>query len=208
MYVPAAFRVDDVAAQMDFIRHHSFATLITNDGEVPFASHLPVLIDDDEESLVAHMARANPQWQHFGDAEVLTIFQGPHAYVSPSWYETPLAVPTWNFTAVHVYGVPQIIEDHDRLCGLLQKTVDVFESTFAKPWPGQIPADFRDSLIPGIVGFEIAIRRIEAKFKLSQNRSTADQQNVRQQLGRGTERSRQLAAMMEVPSEPPATPAG
>jgi transcriptional regulator len=143
------------------------------------------------------MARANPQWKHFGDDDVLTIFQGPHAYVSPRWYETGPAVPTWNYTAVHVYGVPQIITDHSRICDLLQTMVETYESSADNPWTGDIPAEFRDSLIESIVAFEIPIRHIEAKFKLSQNRPKADQRGACDQLRSGSAREQALAALME-----------
>ena len=159
---------------------HSFATLVTCDGASPFATHLPVQYDPEGEqgTLLGHMARTNPQWRHFGDDEVLTIFPGPHAYVSPRWYETELAVPTWNYAAVHVYGIPRIITDHARVCALLQSMTDEYESSADAPWTGDIPAEFRDSLIESIVAFEIPIGRIEAKFKLSQNRPAEDQQRV------------------------------
>jgi transcriptional regulator len=121
------------------------------------------------------MARGNPQWQHFAEGrEVLAIFHGPHGYISPSWYETTPAVPTWNYAAVHAYGVPAIINDHDRVVALLEETVRAYEATLAQPWPGDLPEDFRDKLIHGIVAFEIPITRLEGKFKLSQNRPAAD----------------------------------
>ncbi len=108
MYIPAAFAVKDEAILFDFIDRHSFATLVSTIDDVPFATHLPVLLDRARNRLLGHVAYANPHWRCFdGVREVLIIFQGPHAYVSPSWYvETP-AVPTWNYAAVHVYGVPR-----------------------------------------------------------------------------------------------------
>ncbi len=102
------------------------------------------------------------------------MFHGPHAYISPSWYETSPAVPTWNYAAVHAYGVPRIIADHDRLVAMLQELVEIHEAGRENRWPGTLPDEYRDKMITGIVGFEIVITRIEAKYKLSQNRPDGD----------------------------------
>jgi transcriptional regulator len=183
MYIPASFRVEDACTLAEFIKTHSFATLITHDGSAPYASHLPFLYqaggDGKSGILISHMARANPQWQHFASGtEALVIFSGPHGYISPSWYETTPAVPTWNYAAVHAYGVPTIIDDHERIIDLLNQTISTYESALPQPWSGEIPSEFRDKLINGIVAFEIPITRIEGKFKLSQNRPKADIENV------------------------------
>src|SRR4028118_105372 len=170
MYIPPLFKVEDSNKLSAVIQQYSFATIITHDGGSPFVSHLPVLFRPQlgpHGTLVSHMARANPQWQHFGNGEeVLAIFQGPHAYISPSWYETALAVPTWNYVAVHVYGLPILIECEAELEGLLQETIDKYEASFPNPWKGDLPADFKTKLIKPIVGFEIPVSRIEGKFKL------------------------------------------
>ncbi len=155
MYIPPAFRVEDQARLAAFLREYSFATFITNDGVAPFASHLPMLYRSDlgeHGTLIAHLARANPQWQHFAEGrEALAIFHGPHGYISPSWYATSPAVPTWNYAVVHAYGVPRIFEDHDRIAALLRETISLYESSFAQPWPGELPADYLDKMIRGIV---------------------------------------------------------
>ena len=186
MYIPPAFRVEDQARLAAFLREYSFATFITNDGVAPFASHLPMLYRSDlgeHGTLIAHLARANPQWQHFAEGrEALAIFHGPHGYISPSWYATSPAVPTWNYAVVHAYGVPRIFEDHDRIAALLRETISLYESSFAQPWPGELPADYLDKMIRGIVAFEMPITRLEGKFKLGQNRSPADVQGVYQAL--------------------------
>ncbi len=182
MYIPSAFQVSDPAKLAEFIQRHSFATLITHDGTAPFASHLPILFRPGVGShgtLVSHMARANPQWQHFASGgEVLAIFHGPHGYISPSWYQAGPAVPTWNYATVHAYGTPIIFSEHERVAALLRETVSFYEASFEQPWPGDLPEEFRDKLMQAIVAFEIPITRIEGKFKLGQNRSTADQQGV------------------------------
>ncbi len=201
MYIPTPFRIEDVGKLSAFIQRHSFATLITHDGTAPFASHLPVLFRPEGGShgtLISHMARANPQWRHFAaGGEVLVVFHGPHGYISPAWYETAPAVPTWNYATVHAYGVASIFEEHERVVALLRETVATYESAFAEPWPGELPEEFRDKLIAGIVAFEIPISRIEGKFKLGQNRPAADLEGVFKALAQSTDAgSRALAQFM------------
>lgn len=173
MYTPAHFQVNDRDTLHAFMRRHSFATLVSQEGGVPQATHLPFLLNPTQGEhgfLLSHMARANPQWRHFGTSEVLIIFTGPHAYISPAWYVTEPAVPTWNYTAVHAYGIPRIVTDHDRFVQMLHDLVEFYETGRPNRWHGTLPAEFRDGLMKGIVGLEIEITRIEGKFKLSQNR--------------------------------------
>jgi transcriptional regulator len=182
MYIPKAFREDDTPTLHTFMQAYSFATLVTQQNGVPFATHLPFLLDTVREphgTLFAHMARANPQWQDFKSAqEVLVIFQGPHAYISPSWYEVELSVPTWNYAAVHAYGLPRLIEDREELYKLLKTLIQTHEAHFEKPWPFQLSDDYLQKMMRGIAGFEIEITRLEGKFKLSQNRTAAERANV------------------------------
>jgi transcriptional regulator len=182
MYIPPAFKIDDPAMLAAFVRKHSFATLITHDGGAPFASHLPMLFRPEagpHGTLLSHMARANPQWQHFAaGGEVLAIFHGPHSYISPAWYATAPAVPTWNYATVHAYGVPIIIEDHNRVAALLRETIATYEAAFEQPWPGDLPEEYRDKMMRGIVAFEMPVTRIEGKFKLGQNRPAEDIQKL------------------------------
>jgi transcriptional regulator len=191
MYIPPAFRVEDTSKLTAFIQRHSFATLITHDGTAPFVSHLPMVFRSDVGShgaLVSHMARANPQWQHFASScEVLAVFHGPHAYISPSWYQTKPAVPTWNYAAVHAYGVPTVVSEHERVVSLLRETISAYEAPFKQPWSGDLPDDFRDKLMHNIVAFEIRVTRIEGKFKLGQNRPAADIQGVFDALSRSAD---------------------
>ena len=187
MYIPPAFRVEDANKLAAFIQRHSFSTLITYDGTAPFASHLPMLYRPDVGShgtLVAHMARANPQWRHFAPGRAaLVVFHGPHSYISPSWYQTEPAVPTWDYAAVHAYGIPAVFTEHERVVSLLRETVSTYEASF--------------ELIQAIVAFEIPITRIEGKFKLGQNRPAADIQGVFDALSRADDSdSRALARMM------------
>jgi len=211
MYIPPAFRIEDKARLAAFLRQHGFATLITQDGAAPFASHLPMLFRPDlgeHGTLIAHMARANPQWQHFTDArEVLAIFHGPHGYISPSWYETAPAVPTWNYAVVHAYGVPAIFEDRDRIVALLRETINFYESSLKHPWSGELPPEYLDKMIHGIVAFEIPLTRLEGKFKLGQNRSAADLQGVYRALSESTHADdRALAELMRAEGHVPTSP--
>ncbi|MEZ6126804.1 MAG: FMN-binding negative transcriptional regulator [Planctomycetaceae bacterium] len=201
MYIPPSFRIDDSARLSAFMNAHSFATLITCDEGVPFASHLPVRHFCERgicTTLVSHMARANPQWRHFSNgAEVLTIFSGPHAYISPSWYATDVAVPTWNYTTTHVYGIPVLLDDHTQIVAMLDETVRFYEQSFAQPWPGILPDDLRSRLIDSIVAFQIRVTRIEGKFKLGQNRSADDLEGVHNALAASTRsHDRELAEFM------------
>jgi transcriptional regulator len=191
MYIPQAFSVTDPQILYQFIEHYSFATLVSIMDGKPFATHLPLLFDRTKSAhgaLLGHVARANPHWRAFdSQQEALAIFQGPHAYISPSWYGTSPAVPTWNYTAVHVYGVPQVIDDNAAFSDLLDKLIAYYEAGMPTPWPGTLPANFRASLMQAIVGFVMPIERLEGKFKLSQNRSREDQRRVVEHLGGSTD---------------------
>ena len=182
MYIPKAFREEDMKKLHKLMQEYSFAALVTQQDGMPVATHLPFLLDSGRGpygTLMAHMARANAQWKSFnGEQEVLVIFQGPHAYISPSWYEVELSVPTWNYAAVHAYGIPEIIEDNAILYDLLKALVQTHEARFEKPWDFQLPDDYLQKMMRGIVGFEIQITRLEGKFKMSQNRTAGEQQQV------------------------------
>jgi len=182
MYIPKAFREDDINTLHKLMREYGFATLITQHEGVPFATHLPFILDAQRGpngTLLAHMAHANQQWRDFvSEPEVLVIFQGPHAYISPSWYEVELSVPTWNYAVVHAYGIPRLIEDGEELYKLLKTLIHTHEAHFEKPWPFNLPDDYLQKMMHGIVGFEIEISRLEGKFKLSQNRTEAERENV------------------------------
>ena len=171
MYSPDAFKMEDKDVLFAFMEQHSFATIVSHDDEAPVATHVPVLLRRDKGTLVSHIARANPQWKYFAQGkEVLVIFTGPHAYISPAWYASQPAVPTWNYTAVHVYGKPRIVSDQEEFAAMLRELVEYHESSREPRWDGALPEEYRDGLMRAIVGVEIEITRIEGKFKLSQNR--------------------------------------
>ena len=175
MYIPAHNRIDDRETINAFIHAYGFATVITSDGDRPFASHLPVLFDEATGTLRSHMARANPQWKQFDpDEELLCIFHGPHAYISPSWYVQQHDVPTWNYGAVHVYGRPSIVDEHDALKAIVIDTTEKYEALMPQPFKLTLSAAEIDRMLRAIVGFSVEITRVEAKFKLGQNRSAED----------------------------------
>ncbi len=183
MYVPPAFEQSDLAACHGLIEANGFGTLVSAPAgtAAPEATHLPFLLDrtrGPKGMLTGHMARANPNRELLG-AEALVIFQGPHAYVSPSWYEDAPAVPTWNYLAVHAYGTPEIIDDPAAVRAVLARLVALHEAAPGAPWKlDSLPCDFVDDMVRGIVAFEIPIARLEGKWKLSQNRSVADREGV------------------------------
>jgi transcriptional regulator len=206
MYVPSHNRMDDRAEQVAFMRQYSFATLVTSDSRaVPRATHLPVVVVEEGAAmrLVAHLARANLQWRDFTEAgEALVIFQGPHAYVSPSLYQRHPSVPTWNYAAVHAYGSLRLLEGREDKLRALRQLVTANDA----PWLAEmerLPADFLALKLDGIVAFEIAVTRLEARWKLSQDRAPQERQNIVDAL-RGSEDSaaQTLAAMTKTESAP------
>lgn len=197
MYIPVANRVEDRPKINAFIQAHGFATLITGQSGGLWASHLPVLLEENANgwgTLRSHMARANEQWRHLeSEQEVLCIFQGPHAYISPSCYVMQHTVPTWNYAVVHVYGIPRLV-DETVLKQIVIETTNEYESSMLKPWTIPLSEREMDAMLKAIVGFTIEITRVEAKFKLGQNRSKEDQEKMVNALEQATDcGSRELA---------------
>lgn len=182
MYIPKHFAVPDERESWALIERYSFGTLITMQDGAPVATHLPFRLDrerGEHGTLVAHMARANAQWRSFGDQEALVIFQGPHSYISPSWYREQPSVPTWNYAAVHVYGTPTVVEDERRVLDILRDLVDTYEAGREAPWSLDVlPPEYVARMAKGVVAFEIPIARLEGKRKFNQNRSAEDRQRV------------------------------
>lgn len=184
MYIPKAFEIEDIKTIHAFMRDYDFAILVTQQDGIPFATHLPTVLDEARGPLgtiEAHMARANPQWQNFDETrEVLLIFQGPHSYISPSWYvdNAAASVPTWNYEIVHAYGSVRLIEEPERVRGLLQRLIQKNESRFEHPWEMPFSDDELRQRMSGFVCFEIELTRLEGKGKLSQNRTLNDQRHV------------------------------
>lgn len=207
MYIPQSFAEVDRDKLHDFIEKHSFATLVSLDGGEPFASHLPLLLNRNAGEfgmLRGHMARANPQWRHAENRNVLAIFSGPHTYISPTWYGATNVVPTWNYVAVHVYGILRLVTDEHRVQQIVRQSVEFYERSLPVPWStDDTEPGFVDGLLGGIVGFEIAIDRIEGKWKLNQNHDSARRKNVIRALRKagGEDQSRIADLMAETLSK-------
>ncbi len=184
MYIPEFNREEDRATILAFMRANPFAVLVSNVEGVPFATHLPLLIDDDDDQIAiqGHMAKANAHWKSMKETEEsLIIFHGPHAYISPSLYESRESVPTWNYAAVHVYGEPTLFTDEESLRATLHRMIDTYESSYMTQW-SELSEEYRSRMMKHIVGFNIKVKRLEGKFKLSQNRTKGEQARVIQCL--------------------------
>ena len=200
LYVPELFAERDESALQAFVDAYGFALLVSPDAQDPPISHVPLLLDrtrSDRGALLGHVARGNPHWRHMREhPQALAIFHGPHAYVSPSWYETHPSVPTWNYATVHVHGIVRLIEDAQELEHLVQRLVDQYEEKRPQPWRMELPADYQTQMLRGIVGFEITITRMTGKFKLSQNRPGNDRGRVIEALGQGSAGEQEVATLM------------
>lgn len=200
MYTPESFKEPDRASSFDLIEGFGFATLISWSPADPMVSHLPLLLDRSipgEERLLGHVARANPHWKRFDGVEsALAIFHGPHGYVSPSWYAEHPSVPTWNYALVHVHGAPRVV-DESLTWDILRRLIERYEGKRRERWSGDLPVEFVKDELRAIVGFAMPIARLESKFKLSQNRETADRDGALAGLeSEDDERSRELGRFM------------
>jgi transcriptional regulator len=191
MYIPPLYREDDVAKMVAFMRAHSFATLVSVVEGAPFATHLPLMVEERGEEIVVtgHLAKPNAQWKSFEGAESLAIFGGPHAYISPSLYEKVESVPTWNYIAVHAYGTPTLYTyatAPEKVQGMLEAMIQTYDPGYFTQWES-LTDKFRVGMMQGIVAFEMAVTRLEGKAKLSQNRSVVDQAAVAEHLQHSTD---------------------
>src|SRR3954452_460587 len=212
MYLPQQFREDRLDVQHAFIRAHPFGALVTVGPEGLVANHTPFVLDPDAGplgTLRAHQARGNGQWKGLDPSqEALVIFQGTNASITRSWYETKgetgKVVPTWNYEAVHVYGRARAMDDPDWIMRHVAELTAQSEGDRPEPWlVTDAPADFVAGMVKGIVGVEIAITRIEGKWKVSQNRPQADRAGVIEGLrARGDEASRAMAGLVEAGGAP------
>ncbi|WP_165251521.1 FMN-binding negative transcriptional regulator [Paludisphaera soli] len=199
MYTPASFAMSDPSEIHAFLRQNGFALLVTRGGGGLTATHLPLLLDAEagpRGTLLGHMARANPQWRDV-EGEALAVFSGPHAYISPTWYEAPGTVPTWNYAAVHAYGTLRLVEDRDGLHDILTRTTAFYERAMPRPWSYDVDDPDIDKMLRAIVGFRIEIARLEGKAKLNQNHPEERRRKVMQALeARGDHDSRAVAELM------------
>ena len=182
MYIPTHFKIKEETLAFDIIKEHSFATLFSQHNGMPFATHLPLILNKDNSYLYGHFARPNPQWKNIKNQTVLAIFHGPHCYISPSWYETNKAVPTWNYVAVHVYGEVELLEDEHELMSSLNDMVLKYEAPDSSYSLQDVDTEFLAGMNKGVQGFKIKINKIEGKAKLSQNHPLQRQELVVNQL--------------------------
>ena len=194
MYSPPYNRIEDRRELIEFLRANNFPVLVTGTGGTLHASHLPVTIHEQGEQIVIdmHMAKNNPQWREFLDDEVLVIFSGPHAYVSPCWYEEKERVPTWNYTAVHAYGVPKIHSDKAQKAKSQRHLIETMDPQWL-PKHDALSQKYVDTMLEGIVNFSIPVARIETRWKLSQNRGRREMELIAEALDKAGEAA--LAAL-------------
>lgn len=179
MYIPQHFEVADRNEALEFVKKNAFGQLISNVSGRLFSSHIPFMVAEEGLSLQCHIAKQNPQWKDVEGQDVLISFQGEHDYISPSWFASP-GVPTWNYQAVHIYGKARLITETSKLKVIVDELTDLYESSMEVPWQ----ADYHEEALTMIVGIEIKIDDIQCKYKLSQNRSKKDQQQIAQELAK------------------------
>lgn len=197
MYSPPYNRVEDRRELLEFMRANSFAILVTATDGTPVASHLPVTVADGEGGMVihSHMAKNNPQWQEFFEDQVMVVFAGPHAYVSPRWYEEQERVPTWNYAALHAYGKVKVTAERKVKLAAQRALVAELDAQWLPAFDALRP-DYVEGMLAGIVTFDISVTRLETRWKLSQNRGRREQERIAAELERSDDSSvRGLAAL-------------
>ncbi len=213
MYLPKYFEQPDREAMARLLQAHPLATMAWTSPDGLTAEHLPLLwdrgpADGQHGTLRGHAARANPVWREAAGAEVLVLFQGPQAYVTPSWYpskaETAKVVPTWNYAVVHLHGRLRAVEDTAWLRTLVGRLTDTHEAARALPWQvADAPADYIEQMLRAIVGIEIELTRVQGKWKASQNRSAGDRDGVAAGLDAlGDDAARAMAALVRGDAQP------
>jgi len=188
MYSPSYNRVEDRAELVAFMRQHNFPVLVTGLGGSLHASHLPAMVQEEGEQIVIdmHMAHANAQWREFFDEDVMVLFSGPHAYVSPRWYEDSERVPTWNYAAVHAYGVPSLITDKAAKHASQRRLVAAMDPQWLPKFDA-LSENYVSGMLNGIVNFQIPVTRIETRWKLSQNRGRREMELIAAALAKSGE---------------------
>jgi transcriptional regulator len=180
MYIPEHFRLRHDEEGIAFMQANPFAILISSTEFGPYATHLPLSVHQTQEEVVlrGHVAKANPHWRYLEQqSQCLTIFHGPHSYISPTNYTAHESVPTWNYAAVHVYGNARLFTQEQDVHSMLNELINTFEPAYRAQWE-ELSPKFRDNMLRQIVGFQIVATKIEGQFKLSQNRTREDQANV------------------------------
>jgi transcriptional regulator len=198
MYTPKYFQLTDHQEAITFMQKYSFATIVTMLNGVPEATHLPFLVEqrDEELVLVSHFAKANPQALAVFNETSLVIFTEPHAYISPANYEKEQNVPTWNYLSVHAYGKATLIDDKAQVADLLEKMISFYEADYKNQWD-KLPDDYKFKMMNGITAFEIVVTDLQAKKKLSQNRTEIERENIITSLSNSPDKNeREIAAYM------------
>ncbi|WML27169.1 FMN-binding negative transcriptional regulator [Neobacillus sp. OS1-33] len=197
MYIPKQFKIDDENIIYNIIKENGFATLFSQHNGEPYATHLPLILNKSDNALYGHFARPNEQWKDAENQQVLVVFQGPHCYISPSWYETMKAVPTWNYVSIHLYGKMEIIEDGKVILDSLNDLVNKYESPDSLYNLDAVEPSFIEGMSKGIVPFRIKITKIEAKAKLSQNQPVERQELIIKNLENTSKQDNlQVASLM------------
>ena len=187
MYTPKLNLIIDQQEAVSFMQRYSFATIVTVNNGVPSATHLPFVVSqrDGKIILTSHFAKANPQAEEILNGKPLVIFAEPHAYISPKYYENEANVPTWNYIAVHAHGTATLIESAEAKTQLLEQTIRFYEADYLKQWVN-LPQDYKQAMMKGIVGFEIVVDELQGKKKLSQNRTKQERKNIIADLNNST----------------------
>ena len=183
MYIPSINKLEDRQQAISFMQRYSFATIVTVKDGTPVATHLPFIVSqqDDRIILKSHFAKVNPQAVDSINTRVLVIFTEPHAYISPKHYEKVENVPTWNYLAVHAYGKYTLLEGEDKKAALLKETINYYEADYLKQWDS-LPDNFKQNMMKGITAFEIVVDDLQAKSKLSQNKTQKEINNIIKEL--------------------------
>ncbi len=195
MYIPPDNQMNEQAEIVDFMKRFSFATIITSENNLPIATHLPFLVRvaNGKVVLTSHFAKANEQWKSIVDHTILVVFNEPHAYISPKLYDKELNVPTWNYLAVHAYGNGRLITETDNAMEVLNATVRNYELGYQEQWQG-LPLDYKLKMLKGIVAFEIEISDLQAKKKISQNKSEIEKNRIIEALSKSDDSNQRMIA--------------
>lgn len=179
MYIPSFNKFEDLQQVISFMQRYSFATIVTVKDNVPVATHLPFLVKQQNDKIIlsAHFAKANPQSADINNTNALVIFAEPHAYISPKNYEKEANVPTWNYLAVHAYGSCALLDGEEKKAALLKEMIGYYEKDYQQQWDS-LPDDYKHRMMNGIVAFEMKVDDLQAKKKLSQNRTEKERENI------------------------------
>jgi transcriptional regulator len=195
MYIPKINLATDRDEIIAFMKQFSFATIITSKDNLPIATHLPFLVTTkgDNVILTSHFAKANEHWAEIENNKVLIIFSEPHAYISPKNYDKELNVPTWNYISIHAYGQGKLITETEKTFELLEGTIDNYETSYRQQWD-ELPEEYKLRMSKGIVAFEVLVTDLQAKKKLSQNRTNIEKQKIIDTLLKSNNTNEQLIA--------------